>query len=177
MDHWTSVRLGNSHHLGVGVNYTECATDTLDTDLQEVLRKWVVLSCRASRAVLEVKNLPASAGDLRDSGSILRSGKIPLEEDTVTHSSILAWRIPWTEEPGGLQSVGSKGVTTEASYHACGHYSPTETTPDPHPHAFPPLTHPSPISLPCGLPFLLPLSGPFRSLNFSPAGFFGFDLV
>ena len=31
-----------------------------------------------------------------------------LEEDMVTHSSILAWRIPWTEEPGGLQSMGSQ---------------------------------------------------------------------
>ena len=30
----------------------------------------------------------------------------PLEEDMATHSSILAWRIPWTEEPGGLQSIG-----------------------------------------------------------------------
>ena len=33
-------------------------------------------------------------------------GKIPLEEGTATHSSILAWRIPWTEEPGGLQAMG-----------------------------------------------------------------------
>ena len=32
----------------------------------------------------------------------------PLEEDMATHSSILAWRIPWTEEPGGLQSRGSQ---------------------------------------------------------------------
>ena len=31
----------------------------------------------------------------------------PLEKGTATHSSILAWRIPWTEEPGGLQSMGS----------------------------------------------------------------------
>ena len=30
----------------------------------------------------------------------------PLEKDMATHSSILAWRIPWTEEPGGLQSIG-----------------------------------------------------------------------
>ena len=30
----------------------------------------------------------------------------PLEKETATHSSILAWRIPWTEEPGGLQSMG-----------------------------------------------------------------------
>ena len=34
----------------------------------------------------------------------------PLEEGMATHSSILAWRIPWTEEPGGLQSTGSQGV-------------------------------------------------------------------
>ena len=32
----------------------------------------------------------------------------PLEEEMATHSSILAWRIPWTEEPGGLQSMGSQ---------------------------------------------------------------------
>ena len=34
----------------------------------------------------------------------------PLEEEMATHSSIPAWRIPWTEEPGGLQSVGSQRV-------------------------------------------------------------------
>ena len=34
----------------------------------------------------------------------------PLEKEMVTHSSILAWRIPWTEEPGGLQSMGSQRV-------------------------------------------------------------------
>ena len=34
----------------------------------------------------------------------------PLEKEMATHSSILAWRIPWTEEPGGLQSMGSQGV-------------------------------------------------------------------
>ena len=33
-------------------------------------------------------------------------GEDPLEESMTTHSSILAWRIPWTEEPGGLQSMG-----------------------------------------------------------------------
>ena len=36
----------------------------------------------------------------------------PLEEGVATHSSILAWRIPWTEEPGGLQSVGSQESDT-----------------------------------------------------------------
>ena len=37
-------------------------------------------------------------------------GKDPLEEEVATHSSILAWRIPWTEEPGVLQSMGSHRV-------------------------------------------------------------------
>ena len=55
---------------------------------------------------LVVKNLPANAGDLRDVGLMVR--KIPLEKGMSTHSSILAWRIPWTEKPGGLQSTGSQ---------------------------------------------------------------------
>ena len=49
-----------------------------------------------------VKNPPANTGDVRDTGSISGSGR-SLEEGMVTHSSILARRIPWTEEPGGLQ--------------------------------------------------------------------------
>ena len=43
-------------------------------------------------------------------------GKIPLEEGMATPSSILAWRIPWTEEPGGLQSMGSQRVSTQLRY-------------------------------------------------------------
>ena len=45
-------------------------------------------------------------GDTRDSGSIPGLGRC-LDEGKATHSSILAWRISWTEEPGGLQSIGS----------------------------------------------------------------------
>ena len=56
-----------------------------------------------------VKNPPASAGDVRDVGSI-PGWEDPLEEGIATHSSILAWRIPWTEELGRLQSMGSKRV-------------------------------------------------------------------
>ena len=56
-----------------------------------------------------VKEPPASGGDARDLGSIPGSGRT-LEEGMATHSSILAWRIPWTEEPGGLQSTGSQRV-------------------------------------------------------------------
>ena len=53
-----------------------------------------------------VKNQPASAGDVKDVGPIPESGRSP-EEGTAAHSSALAWRIPWTEEPGGLQTRGS----------------------------------------------------------------------
>ena len=56
--------------------------------------------------VLVVKNLLANAGDLRDGVPSL-GWEDPLEEEMATHSSILAWRIPWTGEPGGLQSMGS----------------------------------------------------------------------
>ena len=48
----------------------------------------------------------------RSPGSESRVEKIPLEEGMATHSSILAWRIPWTEEPGGLQSMGSQDSQT-----------------------------------------------------------------
>ena len=53
-----------------------------------------------------VKNLPAIWDTLFDPWV----GKIPLEEGMPTHLSIPAWRIPWTEEPGGLQSTGSQRV-------------------------------------------------------------------
>ena len=59
-----------------------------------------------SQVVLVVKNTPANVGDL---GSIPGSGR-SLEKGTETHSSILAWRIPWIGEPGRLQSMGSQRV-------------------------------------------------------------------
>ena len=51
-----------------------------------------------------VKSLPTNAGNIRDTVRSL-GWEDPLEEGMATHSSILAWRIPWTEEPGGLQSM------------------------------------------------------------------------
>ena len=63
----------------------------------------------ASQVVLVVKNLPASAGDIRNVGSI-PGQKDPLEEGIATHSCILTWRMPWTEEPGRLQSMRSQRV-------------------------------------------------------------------
>ena len=49
-----------------------------------------------------VKNLSA----MREVWVLSLGWEDPLEEETVTHSSFLAWEIPWTEEPGGLQSIG-----------------------------------------------------------------------
>ena len=63
----------------------------------------------ASQVALVVKNPPANARDIRDAGSIPRLGSYP-RGGHATHSSILAWRTPWTEEPGGLQSLGSQRV-------------------------------------------------------------------
>ena len=53
-----------------------------------------------------VKNWPA----VQEIQVRFLSGEDPLEEEMATHSSILAWRIPWTEEPGGLQSLGLQRV-------------------------------------------------------------------
>ena len=76
----------------------------------------------ASQVALVVKNLPANAGDMRR-GFNPWVRKIPWRRKWATHSSILAWRIPWTEEPGGLQSIGSQRVGQDwidlALMHAC----------------------------------------------------------
>ena len=53
-----------------------------------------------------VKNVPANVGDM---GSILGL-EDPLEEEMATHSSILAWKIPWTEESGRLESMESQRI-------------------------------------------------------------------
>ena len=49
-----------------------------------------------------VKNLPANSGDM----ALILGQEDPLEKEMATHSSILAWDIPWTEDPGGLKSMG-----------------------------------------------------------------------
>ena len=56
-----------------------------------------------------VENPRTSAGDTGDAGSIPGLGR-SLEEGMATHSSILAWRVPWAEEPAGLQSIGLQRV-------------------------------------------------------------------
>ena len=68
---------------------------------------------RASQVTLVIRNLSANAGDGRDADLIPGLGR-SLEKVMATQSRILAWRIPWTEEPHGLQSMGSqRGHTTK----------------------------------------------------------------
>ena len=63
----------------------------------------------ASQVALVVKNPPTNAGDMEEMW-VRSLGWEDLEAGMVTHSSILARRTPWTEEPGGLQSIGSQRV-------------------------------------------------------------------
>ena len=67
------------------------------------------MDLRASQLVLVIKDPPANAGDIKTSVQSL-SWKDPLEEGMATHCHILAWRVPMTEEPEGLQSLGSQRV-------------------------------------------------------------------
>ena len=68
----------------------------------------------ASQVVLMVKNPSANAGDTRDMGLIPELGRYP-GGGHENPSSILAWRIPWTEEPGRLQSIVSQTVGQDLS--------------------------------------------------------------
>ena len=73
---------------------------------QKTFRKTNLISDKQHRAFPSgsvVQNAPANAGDW--------VGKVPWEEEMAPHSSILAWKIPWTEEPGGLQSIGLQSQT------------------------------------------------------------------
>ena len=62
------------------------------------------------RVALVVKNPLANAGDIKRRWFNPLSWEDPLEDGMATHSSILAWRIPWTDEPGRLWSTGSQRV-------------------------------------------------------------------
>ena len=79
------------------------------TDNNYLNYKEDILNLGASQEALVVKNMSFNSGDQRDAGSIPGSGN-PLQEGKAAHSSILAWRIPWTEETGGPQSIGSQRV-------------------------------------------------------------------
>ena len=66
----------------------------------------MLLEIQDSLVAQTVKNLPV----MQEPWVQSLSWEDPLEKEMATHSSILAWRIPWTEDSGGLQSMGSQGV-------------------------------------------------------------------
>ena len=82
-----SLILGSGSSPGEGIGYP-------------LLYSWVSLVAQM------VKNLPA----MWETWVQSLGGEDPLEKEMATHSSILAWRIPWAEEPGGLQFTGSQKV-------------------------------------------------------------------
>ena len=70
---------------------------------------WESVLCRLDKTGLvaqSVKNLPA----MKETQVQSLGWEDPLEKEMAPYSSILAWKIPWTEEPGGLQSMGLQGV-------------------------------------------------------------------
>ena len=73
--------------------------------IQSVCRTYIKLTLKVTSLVAQlVKNLPA----MQETWVRFLGWEDSLEKEMATHSSILAWRIPWTEEPGGLQSMGSQ---------------------------------------------------------------------
>ena len=73
----------------------------------------IVHDLRASLMAQMLKNLPA----MQETQVWSLGQKDPLQKGMATHSGILAWRIPWTEEPRGLQSTGSQSRTGPIDYH------------------------------------------------------------
>jgi len=78
---------------------------------------------RASLVAQTVKNLPP----MQETGVSSLSRENPLEKGMATHSSILAWRVPWTEEPGGLQSVGLQRVEHDGATNTFTSHATTMT--------------------------------------------------
>ena len=76
--------------------------------MKTLLKYSIAMLFWAFQVVLVAKNPPANAGDEMWVQSLGRED--PLEESMATHSSILAWRTPGTEDPGGLQSIGLQRV-------------------------------------------------------------------
>ena len=90
-----------------------CVSDNMTSKAQAKRQnKWDHIKLRGFPGGSGIKNLPANAGAAGDLSQQVRSLGLedPLEEEMATWSSILAGIVPWTEEPGGLQSMGSQRV-------------------------------------------------------------------
>ena len=74
--------------------------------LSSFVSNLLILTLSEIKVAQMVKHLPT----MRETRVQSLGWEDPLEKETATHSSIRAWKIPWTEEPGGLQSMGSQRV-------------------------------------------------------------------
>ena len=102
---WQATVLGVAKELDT----TEHKRHNMIDSLAQNLRWLYNLSLKergASLVAQRLKRLPT----MRETWVRTLGWEDPLEKEMATHSSILAWRIPWTEEPGGLQSTGSQRV-------------------------------------------------------------------
>ena len=111
-DHLEKGMATHSSILAWRIPWTEEPGGLLSMGSQRVGHDWATslslfnITCRASLLAQMVKNLPAMPETLVWS----LGQEDPLEEGKVTHSSILAWRIPWIEEPSGLQYMALRRV-------------------------------------------------------------------
>ena len=98
----------HSSILAWEIPWTEEPSRLQSTGLQRVGHDWA--TSLHFKGAKELPSCKESAYQCRRCGFNPLDRKDPLEEEMATDSSILAWRIPWTEEPGGLQSMGSQKV-------------------------------------------------------------------
>ena len=101
----TSTDVGLGSILGQGTTIPQAAQCDPKKKKKKLFIIFNVGFC-ASLVTQTVKNLPA----MQETQVQFLGREDTLEKGMATHSSILAWRIPWTEEPGGLQSTGSQRV-------------------------------------------------------------------
>ena len=103
-DWTTTINLGKSKYNGFKTNGAEL--------LLTIICDWYlsisIVPREASLVAQMVKNLPA----MQETQVHFLGQEGPLEKEMATHFKILAWRIPWTEEPGGLQTMGSVELDT-----------------------------------------------------------------
>ena len=95
------------YRLGTKIKYSEGVNPGhLLLSEQKLVHRHILCITWASLVAQRLKCLPA----VRETWVRSLGWEDPLEKEMATHSSILAWRIPWTEEPGGLQSTASQRV-------------------------------------------------------------------
>ena len=116
-EYWSRLpfpSLGDRPDPGIEPAYPALQADSLPLSHWEAQESYenLVLNLNSSfPGGSALKYLPVNVGD---TGLIPGSGR-PLEKEMAAHSSIIAWKTPWTEEPGGVQSMGSQKSQTQVS--------------------------------------------------------------